>query len=462
MPFLPKSLAQLDEEKKKLQNSTNISGTSNTFDIPGANQSSTAPKAEKKSGSWTNLNKYLDTNKEQAASMADKVTSDIDSTANQAQTKIDQFKVDAPKAIESISSQQIKDTYFNAPDVSKKEDYSTLKATGGYSGPSDVYGVDGFADTENLVNKADTKLKQSQTEGGRQELLKDAYKRPTYSHGQSTLDNLLVQNDAGSKAKFENTQSKWAGLTNMLDGARGDISNTIQSNVSKAQANKNLFPQAEEEYVNSFLNPIQKRADQHNSTIPTRIQNVTSDISDDVLSEATMRELGLNEGQNLYNTVLANYLKTDATQANANNVATADERAKYLALMNLISKDATDITAEGKATTPISFDKDRFMSDVSAKQVSYENEYNNVHLPVYSSLLSSDGAAYTTKYDGSTLGGQPFDMSTATPKQLEALVSAMKASPYATGTYKTPIKDIETALNNFYSKHDSKRTVRKG
>lgn len=377
MPFLPKSLAQLDEEKKKLQQSNNISGTSNTFDIPGANQSATAPKAEKKSGSWTNLNQYLSANKEQAGMMADKVVGDIDSTAMSADQKLNQIKAATPGQTQALSVQSLKDDYLSKADQlndDQKTAYNTFKTTGGYSGPSSIYDVSGYTDAESTTKQADQKLKQSQSEGGRQALLKDAYKRPTYTQGQSQLDNLLVQNDAGSKTKFNEVQSKWSNLTSMLEGTTSDVNARIASNQATAQSNKGLFAGAEEAYANEFLNPIKQRATDFNKTIPAKITSVSSDLSDDVLSADTLAQLGLSEGQNLFNTNLSNYLKTDATQASANNMATAQERAKYAALMSLIGKDATDITSDGKAITPITFDKDRFMSDVKAQQDAFNTE----------------------------------------------------------------------------------------
>lgn len=402
MPFLPKSLAQLDEEKKKLQQSNNISGTSNTFDIPGANQSSTAPKAEKKSGSWTNLNQYLSANKEQAGAMADKVVGDIDSTAMSADQKLNQVKASAPGQVQALSAQGLKTDYLDKADQlndDQKSAYNSFKSTGGYSGPSSIYDVSGYSDAENFTKQADQKLKQAQSEGGRQALLKDAYKRPTYSQGQSQLDNLLVQNDAGSKTKFNDVQSKWSNLNSMLDGTTSDVNSKISSNLATAQANKGLFAGAEEEYANEFLNPIKQRASDFNAALPGKITSVTSDLSDDVLSEDTLAQLGLSEGQNLYDSVLSNYLKTDATQANANNMATAQERAKYAALMNLIGKDATDITADGKAINPISFDKTKFDKDVAAKSTEYSSKAASIEAERQAQLafLSANRHMYPTQ-----------------------------------------------------------------
>ena len=377
MPFLPKFFKDDEEEN---QNQSNISGTSTSFDLPGANQASNTPKAPKKSGSWTNLNQYLDSNKEQAGAMADKVSSGIDSVANQASSKIEQVKSSAPGAIEQLSADKIRTDYLDRAqqlDDAQKNQYNTLKSTGGYSGPSDIYQIDGFTDAQSLTSKADQQLKQSKTEGGRQELLKETYKRPTYTQGQSTLDNLLVQNDPNSRVKFNEVQNKWSGLNEFLGTAQNDISSTIQDNISKAYQNKSLLPNVEQTYVDEFLNPIQQRATEANIINPELIQNILNDTKDETLSEDTLAKLGLATGSKIYDLDLSSYVTPDYTLANADNMATAEERGKYLALMKLIGADASAIKETGKSFDPVTFDSAKFNADLASKDAEFKNAYEN-------------------------------------------------------------------------------------
>lgn len=392
MPFLPRFGYNKEDEDQSGQNPSNISGTSTSFDLPGANQSTNAPKPQKKSGSWTNLNQYLSANKEQAGAMADKVTGDIDTNATQADQKLNQVKSAAPGTVAGLTGQQIKDDYLNKADLlddTQKGAYSTFKTTGGYSGPQDIYGIDGFDDAEAFTGKASQKLQQSKTEGGRQELLKDAYKRPTYSQGQNTLDNLLVQNDAGSRDKFGAVQNKWANLTSMFDSARDDISSRISTNKATAQANKSLFPGAEDEYTNEFLNPISQRANQFNIESGAARGNVSADLSDDVLNQETLRRVGLSEGQNIYDTNLNNYISYDATQASADNVASVGERAKYAALMKLIGGEGQALTTDGKSIDPVKFDRTKFDADVKAKEDAWNQLYNDPNADQFNRWFSS-------------------------------------------------------------------------
>lgn len=391
MPFLPKFPYNQDEEQQK--SAANISGSSTSFDLPGSGQVASVPKGEKKSGSWTNLNQYLNANKEQAGDMASKVTGDIDVSATDASNKINEIKAKTPDLVQGLSAEDIRNNYLNKADQlddGQKVQYAGYKTNGGYTGPQSIYDVDGFNDAESVTSKADQKLKQSQTESGRQELLKDAYKRPTYTQGQSVLDNLLVQNDSAAKDQFNSVNQKWAGLTDLLNSARTDIDSRINENKSNSLQNKSLLPSVELSFVSDFMNPINERAQQFNSDSTKSINSVSKDLSDDKLATDTLAKLGLNEGQNLYDLNLNNYIKYDATQANANNVATANEKAKYAALMKLIGGDANQLTPDEQSINPISFDKVRFDTDVAKKSQDWKDLYSKVNPENFDRYLAAN------------------------------------------------------------------------
>ncbi len=86
MPFI---LNQKDEDLNKQQAGQNISGSSVILDGNNVSQNTPASAAttaatQKSSGSFTNLQSYLDANKDQAAGMGQKVVDNLDSTANMA------------------------------------------------------------------------------------------------------------------------------------------------------------------------------------------------------------------------------------------------------------------------------------------------------------------------------------------------------------------------------------------
>lgn len=388
MPFLP----FLDEEQKKKTvpgEQVNISGSSTT--INKAAQNIAAPKPVQRSGSWTNLSAYLDANKEQAGEMADKVTGDIDSDAQNASTKIDGVKVAAPTVPLVETEDTLSTKFFTNPDPSKKAVFDDFKKTGGYKGPDDIHGISGYDDTVTATGKAVNKVEQSKTEGGRQTLLTDRYNRPTYSQGEKVFDNLLVQNDPTSKTKFERVQGRWSGLAKVLDDTTAFVNDKITTGKGNAQKNRELLPGAETKAVEGILSPIRTRVDTANKDNPALVDRVTEDLKDGVLSTETLGLLGITPGQHTYGLNPSNYLTTDKTPLTVNNAATPEERKRYGDLMALLGIDAVDITQDGQAINPVKFDKDKFLADTAARGQQYNTEYNTVKRPFTYTMRNIDG-----------------------------------------------------------------------
>lgn len=367
MPFLPLSNDQ--KKKQEEQNAYNVSGSSgNTFTNQNSNST---PKPVSKSGSWTNLNSYLDSNKDNAEVMSEKVTNNIDSKASDAQQGLN--RLPGVDKISTVNYETLNSDYYNNPNA-KKEDYTSLKSSGGYNGPSNIYGVQGYQDIQNKTQQANTALDQSKTEDGRKTLLKSAYERPNYSLGMQNLDNLLVQNDPNAKSKFENVQSKYSNLMGMLEDKTNSLNRNIDFNKQAALQNKNNIISSEQQAREAVLNPINQRVDQLKQEAPLIQSRVSNDLSDDVLTDETLNQLGLSDGQSLYNLNLNNYFNPNQSEINAGNVSTKEEKAKYKALMDLI--DGVDIlNTGGNQYSPVNFNKEQFNKDLEANQSSYNSSF---------------------------------------------------------------------------------------
>lgn len=440
MPFLPFS----NEQKKKQedQNNINVSGSSgNTFTNQNNNS---APKPVSKSGSWTNLNSYLDANKDNAEMMSEKVTSDIDTKASDAQSGLNQLP--GVDKISTVNYEKLNNDFYNNPNA-KKDEYTSLKSSGGYNGPSDIYGVQGYQDVQNKTQQANTALDQSKTEDGRKTLLKSAYERPNYSLGMQNLDNLLVQNDPTSKAKFGNVQSKFSNLMGMLDDKTNNLNSNIDFNKQTALQNKNNIVAGEQQAKDSILNPINQRVNQMKQDVPLLQNRIKDDANDNILNDETLSQLGLSEGQSLYNLALNSYLTPqEASGINAGSVATKDEKAKFQALMNLIDGvDTLDTGAE--EFKPLKFNRDQFNQDVAAKQAEYQNAYNNTDISGQIRDASFIGKAKT-------------------PAEIQQKLDYMKATaaqePDFAYFWDYDIKQVENVLNNFNNQFGANRKVSKG
>lgn len=380
MSYLP----YLDEEEQKKQQGQNtqpnISGTSNVLNQGAQSVAPTAPKPVGRSGSWTNINSYLDANKDNAQSMGNQIAETVSKQATDAETKINNLAAEKQQVVAEVDTNK----YFSNPldnDENKIKEYQNLKSSGGYKGPSDISGTKYYNEALNATNQASAKVKNAASEEGRMNLLADQYNRPTYSKGSKILDNALLQGNAQAKETLNQVNQKFSGLNSMFDSAQFQVSDSIAKANTQALDNKNKIIQDEALAWNNLLDPIKQRAADYNTNKNTLIDKYESDLNDDSLSEDTMNLLGLDSGTKLYDMNLKNYLQKDLTKAGVNNAANADERAKYAALQKLVNDPTrSEITADGKAINPLTFNKEQFMKDHSAKQQELDDIFKNTNL----------------------------------------------------------------------------------
>lgn len=374
MPFAAPLIDENDPNKKNQQNGVNISGQSTSFatNVPGQDAGN-SPKG-KGSGQYANIQSYLDANKEQADQMGQKITSDVDAQASQAQTKVQDFEKSAPKVEAYDPNAAIQKA--TALNDQEKAQYKEQKKTGGYTGPATVDGVNGYQDVQKAASSAAQNVQNAGTETGQQQLLKQTYARPQYSAGENRLDQALLQNSAGSRANLENLSQKYAGLDKMFSDASTNVGNSINAANTQALANRNAFIPAEKAARDALINPIQARADQANATNKDYVSRIQADAADEILSEETLKALGLTEGTRLFDMNINDYITPDLTQVGLNNAATADERQKYAALASLFDDPTMgQITADGKEIKPISF-SEKFAKDQAAKQAWFDDYAN--------------------------------------------------------------------------------------
>lgn len=378
MPFAaPTNFDDPNDPNKKAQGGgVNISGQSASFatNVPGQDAAAAGGKKQG-SGQYANIQSYLDANKSQADQMGQKITSEVSAQADDATQKVNSFQAQAPK----VEAYDANKTISNAQNLSDddKAKYREVKKTGGYNGPQTVDAVSGYQDAQKAASTASTNVKNAANEAGQQQLLKQTYARPQYSAGENRLDQVLLQNSAGSKANLEQLSQKYAGIDKMFADASTQVGTAVNDANTQALANRKSIIESEDAARKALIDPIKARADKANLENGAFIDRVTADASDETISEETLKALGLTEGQNLYDLSLSSYITPDKTQVGLNNAATDDERSKYAALASLFDDQSmTQITADGKAINPVSFNQDKFASDVASKKTEVENIIN--------------------------------------------------------------------------------------
>lgn len=231
MPYIN----QDDEELKKQQESEslqNISGQSAILSTDAPSKKGGAMD----SGSFTNLNQYLEANKENAGQMGTKIASDITGQGQATRTGIQDTSAEfnqladqgtlkgldkAPGEAQNIIQQARTSAKAGQVDQNQISRFGEI-ANAQYKGPQDLTGTTKYANTAQQYEKAQQAAKNASSDEGRFSLLKDAYARPTYSQGQQNLDNLLLTGNQGAKANIQAAAAGLSDLSGMWSGAQNN------------------------------------------------------------------------------------------------------------------------------------------------------------------------------------------------------------------------------------------------
>lgn len=455
MPYLQEGSDE--EELKKQQeagNPTNISGQSTVLSQEAPSKQG-GPQA---SGSFTNLNQYLDANKETAPIMGGRIADDISQSGQEATTKIQSLATKAPE----VKAYDPNNAYKNVVSLSDQEKKDYHMAKEGYSGPKNINELDGYQETQKKHSDAWGKVQNASSDEGRFNLLKSAYARPTYSQGQQNLDNLLITGNQQAKSSIQGAAGQFAGLNKMLEDEKAKIGTTLNRNVQTGYQNQQAINAGDATAKQNLLKPIQQRADQANQNNQSLINSYRQSATSNAFSADELGRLGLSNGQNIYDMDLSGYLQTDASQVGLDNAATADERARYAALTALIDgQTGQAITANGRQIDPVKFDKTRFETDRTAKDTEYKNAYANQRgTALNAEYLMNPAAGFDAYIPGAYTDRR--DLSSASPQELETYwLPIFQRAQAETGynIYGTTANAIQRSVAEWKNKYKSNRTI---
>lgn len=236
MAYVDPGIPQDDENKKKPAGAEDPSlnpdaggagGVGGSFygNAPGGpaapgtgNSGGPKSKTPGSSGSFTNLQKYLDANQEQAAAMGDKVVQGVTQETDKARDSLTGVQDTFSKGVQAGTTQGDA-TLFNdvaldpsavVGDDKKSADFSKiLTASGkGYAGPDDITKTEGYGDAVTNYNVAGGDVTNAGNAKGRKLLLQKDYARPDYSEGQQNFDNMLLGRSSSAQRGLQNLQDQ--------------------------------------------------------------------------------------------------------------------------------------------------------------------------------------------------------------------------------------------------------------
>lgn len=277
-----------------------------------------------------------------------------------------------------------------------------------YAGPNslgDLEGKENQAALQSQANNFTNTTKQGQTEGGRYNLLRTMFNKPSYTTGQQNLDNLLIQ---GNKDQLKTLQDsrKLSGQVNQ------NLNNSIAQTTQGGADAKATYDNSVQGAIGSLTGGITdkdqalaKAAQEAQAAKDQKVSQLKNMINSGQVSQDVLNQLGLSAGQNLYNVDPTSFINASNLKANAQNVGTAQDYARISALGNILGQKSTpEVSAllesykqnnpeQFQNTAAYGIDRNRLQQSLSDAESGYKNEYNSMIDPG-GMFQSGNAAAY--------------------------------------------------------------------
>lgn len=367
--------------------------------VGGSNQSAQSQAAKpSSSGSWTNLQSYLDANSDQGGKMGSQIASSVSNQAQKSQDDVNQATSDFSGQVNANTvnsdsnavNQAITDaTSAKAGSQLNSDDVSNFgkQANASYNGPTDFTKDQYYGQSQQDIDQAQKSLSQTGSESGRKVLLQNQYNGASengYNQGEQNLDQLLLENSGGGKAALEPLQSQWSGLGSLLSNATQAQNAAAQQAVTTDQATAKAAQDALAAASGKFQGDLNSGYSAAKTGASTAYSQALSDLKSGTLTADEAKVLGLSNGETLFNVDPTHYL-TPGQSPTLYNYATADQYAQAAALAKLAGQnDSTFLPGEyasqaGTAPAAYGFNADQFKSDIGAAKAAFQGTLNETY-----------------------------------------------------------------------------------
>jgi hypothetical protein len=382
MAYVPTDPNLLDEEEEERRRQETVPGTSAPGDggeapvDAGPGGGTTAAGIEP----FTNINAYLDANREQAAELSgklagklteeeQKIRGDIGKTGEETQAQIAQNRVSADEGLVNRALEKPTDFVKNQADL---EAFTKMRDAS-YQGPRSI-AENRAAELSGQVREGQRRAGLVDTEEGRSELLRLYGNNPT--QGQVMLDQLLLGADPNSRQTLSAAANPFSSLDEYLDEVSGQARTAGEAADSDATAARNLVSSrlsGEGGAIPAFQSDLQRRLAQRKDQEVQELAAMKQGLSNFYLTPEQMTGAGLTQEELIRmrdkNRALANHYQqpedvlqflTERSPDEAytvGNVATPEDVARYNALAQLAGI-TPDFLTDGRAAPANLYDFD--------------------------------------------------------------------------------------------------------
>lgn len=393
--------------------------------VPGSvSEKSDSPGSA--SGSYTNLQKYIEANK--GRDFGGQVAGKIDEEANQGLNQLGQRESEFKSGVEQNTlkfDEPLKQKITNAPetlgDEEKSQASKLLKNV--YSGPIDFSGGasdDPYAALRKQFSGIEETKKAAESTNSQKALLNKYYNRPTYTEGEKALDTYILggQKEPVQKAagRLGEAVDKYKTTSKELTDLGTSTKKSSDEAKSQYYSLLGLSPEGDASY--QFGN---YRSEAPTGLIQKDLYNLESKAKTKNEEAIKAIEQAKTSGRNLTlpgGSVYKNFGGMDRlygvdptkflsrSDVNYQNVASPDDLARLKALTELagINQDYIDPSLVGTMDdeSAYNFDLDRFLLDVNQNKSAYDSLMNSIGESKASRDLATTSAdAWAKNEDGS-------------------------------------------------------------
>lgn len=359
-----------------------ISGQGTTA-MPGGGAPASSPDHP---GNFVGIQQYINANKPQAAKLGDQTANVVNESANQARSGVQELNQAAEQQIHPVQglSQDVSQKLSSTPEALSNDERNQIKQvkSAQYNGPMQAADIsDAFAKASGLQQKAVQNLGNTSTEAGRMNLISQVNNKPR-TQGMNVFDNALLQS-GGGREKLSEVANANQDVKGVLDQASQGIQQKAQDAQSQTQAANADANKKIQDALAAWKSGFQPKVQDAQNNLVNMQNAVTGDLGDNQLklNKSTMDLLGLNGGQSIYNLNLSDYLNpANIGDINANNVASAEDYARYGALADLSGEqngilNPANASMAGSAPQ-YSANKSKLAQDIENAKSAYNQAYH--------------------------------------------------------------------------------------
>lgn len=318
IPLNPDKFDELSDEQKATNSGQLTSGEGADIAGPQTTLAST-PASNKSSGSFTNLNQYVEANKDQGAGLGGKIQQNVEKSAQEGASALgesvkqyNQAQDAAGVNPENFSTEKVQSFAQKALSSPSKVGQSDIDSfneartksealtSGKDTAPKTLTELNTYQDAKGKLQTTAEKAQSTGTEGGREQLLQETFKRPNYTKGQSTFDQLLTQNVPGNKAKFESLRENLLGQYGLASQdaaaiqAAADKRNEVVTNTKQSAANIQEGLLGEQGVLTKYQTDLLAKPDQLKTGQQTKIDQKKDSIREYLLNNYGPKPFGMD------------------------------------------------------------------------------------------------------------------------------------------------------------------------